>query len=51
MEINERIYDWIKGWSNFKPDSLYGQGYRDAMRDVLEELEEFNNNDNCKDNS
>ena len=44
MEINERIYKWILGWANFTPDSMYGQGYRDAMRDVLEEIEEFNEN-------
>lgn len=43
MEINERIYAWIVCWANSNPDSMYGQGYRDAMRDVLEEIEEFNN--------
>lgn len=42
MEISEGIYKWIKGWSKFEPDSMYGQGYRDAMRDVLEEIEEDN---------
>ena len=44
MEINERIYNWIKDWTDLKADTHYSRGYRDAMRDVLEEIEEFNEN-------
>jgi len=40
--MDKELLDWIVGWSKITPDSLYGQGYRDAMLDILEKIEDMN---------